>query len=139
MAQPETISLVVDELNDGEITADVTLVFERFDAVSNPNRSIYTGEENTLLQRDQLAFYRSFPKKNGNFNGVAKSAAKFTFDIPVDGADGVTTVVAPILLEMSFSVPVGATAAQVLSLRQRAIALLDSDDIMSKLNNELQV
>jgi hypothetical protein len=89
--------------------------------------------------RDLMAFYRSVPKKSGNFNGVAKSAVKFTVDKEVEGVDSSTTVIAPLIGEISFSVPLGTTAAEAMELRQRMIAALDNDTIMVKLMEELEV
>jgi len=57
----------------------------------------------------------------------------------VTGVDGTTTVTAPIIVEVSFSVPVGATAAQTMLHRQRALALLDLDSVMAPLNDQLMI
>jgi hypothetical protein len=64
---------------------------------------------------------------------------KFSQDVEVAGVDGVSTLTSPIIVEVSFSVPVGATQAEQLIARQRAIALLDDDTIMVKLNDQLMV
>jgi hypothetical protein len=92
-----------------------------------------------LDARDSLTLYRTFQKVNGNFKGTAKSAFKFTWDRSVTGVDGVAALTAPIISEVSFSVPVGVTEADMLICRQRQIALLDDDTIMTALMNQLMV
>lgn len=64
---------------------------------------------------------------------------KFSRDIVVDGADGLSQLTAPIILDVSISVPVGATHEQILIARQRALALLDLDAVMTPLNETLMI
>jgi hypothetical protein len=135
--QSNEITLVVDELNDGDTTADSTEVWTRFEEYQN--RSTYIRADHSLDARRTLSLYRSFPKVNGNFKGVSKTSLKFTTDTSVDGVDGVTSLTAPIIVEVNFSIPVGATAAEVLIVRQRALALLDLDAVMDPLNNQLMI
>jgi hypothetical protein len=74
------------------------------------------------------------------FKGVAKTSVKFTFDISVPSTIGESSpVVAPMIVEASFSIPVGATPAQVLEIRQKLVALLNMDTQMDLLNNQLVV
>jgi hypothetical protein len=132
--QPNTITLAVDELNT-DITTDH--VFQRFEEFQN--RSVYIGPNHTVAGRNQLSFYRTFPKQSGNFRGTAKSAVKFTLDKTVLGVDGSSSIVAPLIVEVSFSIPVGTTDADILVMRQSALALLDSDTVMQPLNSTLMV
>jgi len=134
MAIANDITLNVDYLNDGNTTAEA---YENEDRTGN--RSTYAGPNHALDARDQINFYRSYPTKNGNFKGVAKTAFKLTFDHTVTGVDGVASLTAPVICEVSFSVPVGVSAADVLKVRQRALALLDNDVIMEDLNMKLMV
>lgn len=129
-----SITLQVDELNDTNLVAHAFSRFEEYQ-----NRSIYTGSNHQLSAQDKLTFYRTFPKVSGNFAGTAKSAFKFAKDYPVDGVDGVASLTSPLIVEVSFSVPVGITVADQLIGRQRAIALLDDDTIMVPLMNQLMV
>lgn len=115
-----TITLPVDVANNGTI---VNRVYTRFDEY--PLRSIYQGPGHTLINRDLLGFYRSPVNANNKDNGVAKSAAKITQDISVPGKDAATTVVKPMIADVSFSIPVGASAASTLEFRQRLIAVID--------------
>lgn len=130
-----TITLAVDVLNNG---TTVNKVFSRHDDTL-PNRSKYISDSHTLASRDILDFYRTPPKKSGNFNGVAKTGFKFTTDYVVAGADASTDVIAPQIAEVSFSLPIGFTTAQLVVLRQRIIALLDNDALMKRLNEQQEV
>jgi len=132
--QENTITLAVDETNTGS-TTDIT--YRRYE--EGQNKAVYVSPDNTLLNRDQLAFFRSLPKVNGNFRGMAKSSAKFTQDLEVPGVDSSTDLTVPMIVEVSMSLPVGATAAEALLGRQRAIALLDDDAVMIKLEEGLEV
>lgn len=129
-----TIVLPVDVLNNG---TDVEYDFTRHEEAVN--RTMYIGEDHTLILPDTLTFYRSPVKQSGNFRGVAKTAAKFSQAITVDGVDATTTVTSAIIVDVGFSIPVGATTAQVVIARQRAIALLDDDTIMDDLNNRQSI
>lgn len=133
--QPNVVTLSVDEENDG--VGLVNHVFTRFEEYQN--RAVYIGDSHSMAAKDTLSLYRTFPKVSGNFRGVSKTAVKFSKDITVTGADGVSTLTAPIIVDVSFSIPVGATVAQVLIARQRALALLDLDAVMDPLNNQLMV
>jgi hypothetical protein len=133
--QADTINVNVDTLND--TTTIVPETYTRYDEYQN--RSVYIGENHALDARDTVSLYRTFPKVNGNFKGVSKSAIKLTKDFSVDGVDGVSTLTAPFILDISFSIPVGVSAADVLIIRQRALAFLDSDTVMDALNNKLMV
>jgi len=124
------ITLPVDELHN---STDVDCAFSRHE--ENTNRTIYISPVHTLVLPDTLTFYRSPVKPSGNFKGVAKTSAKPSQAILVDGVDTSTEVSAPIIIDVGFSIPVGATPAQVLLARQRAVALLDLDAVMDDLNN----
>lgn len=121
----DVITLSVDEQNDG--VGPVDHVYSRYD--TNPNRTTYIHANHALDERDTLTFYRTLPKPSGNFKGVAKTAQKFSRDISVLGADG-ATITAPIIVEISTSLPVGATAAQAMIARQKVLSLMDLDAIM---------
>jgi hypothetical protein len=128
------ITLSVDAANDGNPADEDYTRVEEFQ-----NRSVYEGPNHSLVERETLTFYRTKPTKSGNFNGVAKSAAKFSIDVAVDGVDTSTTVVAPLIGEISFSLPIGTTAADAMHLRQRLVALADNDTIMVALSELLHI
>jgi len=132
--QPNIISLTVDPLNNATTETQEYTRFEEF-----LNRSKYVTSDHSLQSRDELTLYRTFPKQAGNFRGVGKSATKFALDVLVPGVDDTTTLNSSIIVEVSFSVPVGASDADVLLMRQRAVALLDLDSVMSPLNSQLMV
>ena len=118
--QPNTITLGVDVANDETV---VDYDFTDFDRFSS--RSIYNGENHDMSARDFMTLYRTEPKQNGNFKGVGKTSVKFTRDIVVLGVDGLAQLTSPMIVEISFSLPVGTTSAQATEMRQRVIALLD--------------
>jgi len=132
--QADQITLSVDAANDGN-PADQT--YDRYREFEN--RSEYIGVSHVPEAQDKMTLYRTFPTKAGNFKGTSKSAVKFTDDVSVEGVDSSTTLTAPIILEVSFSVPVGTTAAALTEVRQRALALLDNDSLMDSLNLQLMV
>lgn len=132
--QPNEIVLAVDEANDA---TTVNHTYTRQDYYLN--RSLYISSTHANDARDTLGLYRTYAKASGNFKGVNKSSIKFTKDIVVPGVDGVSDITSPMILEVSFSLPVGFTAAQSVLLRQHAVALLDRDDVMAPLNDVLTV
>lgn len=133
--QPDQITLSVDEENDG--VGPVDHVYSRFE--SHLNRSVYVGPGHAISSKNTLSLYRTAPKPSGNFRGVAKTAVKFSEDLLVDGVDGVAQITAPIIIDVSFSIPVGATHAAILKARQRALSLLDYDTVMTPLNETLMI
>lgn len=130
--QSDTIVLPVDLLNSG-VTTNVT--YQKFDAYQN--RSSYISTFHTPDSRDNLTLFRTFPKVSGNFKGTRKTAVKFTKDFTVATVDGGTTV-SPLIIEVSFSIPLGIPVADQLVCRQRAVAFLDNDTVMVPLN-DLQI
>lgn len=131
--QNNTITLAVDLQNTGTTTDEV---YTRHD--EGVNRSVYTGAAHSFTVRDTMTLSRVYPKRTGAFFGVAKSAVKFTSDKAVAQADGTETK-APLIGEISFAIPVGASANDVKALRQRMIAVLDSDGVMDGLNVQLSI
>lgn len=129
-----TITLPIDILNNG--TA-VNFEYSRYDEYQN--RSVYISGNHSLVARDSISFFRSFPKPSGNFKGVMKTSFKITKDIQVSGVDGVANLTSPIIIEVKLSLPVGATTAQLITERQKVIALLDDDSLMKGLNEQLMI
>lgn len=135
--QPNDITLDVNDDNDDGTTPAVEVDYSRYSEFAN--RTVYISEHHTVAARDLLGLYRTEPKQSGNFNGVAKSAFKFTKDFAVDGVDSTTSLVAPGIVEVGFSFPVGLTPAQTLELRMRAAALIVDDTVMVPLCDQLMV
>lgn len=121
---PNSITLAVDTANNGTTTNESFVRMEEL-----VNRSTYRGPNHTLHARNQLQFYRTLPKRSGDFLGSAKVEAKFTMDVSVVDAKGDTAIV-PAIISVAQSLPVGMTAAAKLALRQRLIALIDDDTVM---------
>lgn len=129
-----TLVLPVDVANNGTW---INKTFTRYTEFQN--RSSYIGEAHSVSMRDNLSFYRSFPTKAANFKGTSKTSLKLTKDIEVVGNDGLAQLTAPIIAEVNFSFPVGTTSAEMVEVRQKLIALLDNDSLMTKLNYQLEV
>jgi len=132
--QPDTITLAVDLANTASTT---NKVFTRHE--EQINRTTYRGPGHTLQTRNILQLYRTQPTRSGNYLGSAKTALKLTQDISVANADGSGEVVSPLIVEVNFSVPVGATSAELVALRQHIVAILDRDDLMAPFNETLDI
>lgn len=127
--QSDQIVLAVDAANDSNPANETFSRYQEFE-----NRSVYIGPGHLPEARNMLALYRTFPTRVGNFKGVLKTSVKLTKDMEVAGVDSSTAITSPAILELSFSVPVGVTAANLVHLRQTALALLDDDTFMNSLN-----
>jgi hypothetical protein len=108
----------------GADTASETLTYTRLE--ETVNRSTYGeteshtgGHVHSVSMRNQLQFYRTYPKRSGSSRGAAKLTAKWTRDIEVPNADGSGNIVLPLIGELSFSIPVGASHEEVSNLRRR--------------------
>jgi hypothetical protein len=134
--QDNTITLSVDEANDGVTTADVDHIYQRFDSFST--RSLYHHNGHEPDMRDMLGFYRTAAKRNGNNRGSQRSSFKFTKDVEVTGVDG-NTVITPMYFEVNASIPLGVSDADIMKERQKCISLLDDDSIMTPLNTDLSI
>jgi hypothetical protein len=112
---------------------------------SSVNRSTY-GEEithtggatHTDAMRNQVQFYRTYAKRSGSSRGSFKGAVKFTRDVAVDNADGSGQIVLPALLEISTSLPVGMSHAEISNLRRRAaLFLLDAAETSTEADSAI--
>lgn len=129
MTQPADITLSVDADGSGAGAA-ADEIYSNFDRFSN--RSLYHAPGHTTVMRDTLTLYRTLPKPTSIFYGVQKSAAKFSKDVEVVSPNGTTTR-SPIIYELSASIPVGATAADILHLEERVKALIYNRNLMVRL------
>lgn len=129
MTQPATIELTVDYDGEGSGTA-ATEEWSNFDRLSN--RSVYHSDAHTPILRDTLTIYRTLPKPTPTFYGVQKSAVKLSMDVTVAIPNGETTR-SPIIFELSASIPVGASSADVLKQEERIKGLIYNRDFMTRL------
>jgi hypothetical protein len=132
--QSREIALDVDKAANGTVS---TVGYTRFDEASN--RSTYIGPNHTLLVSDQLTFYRSFPKRSGNFNGSGKCRVKISRDVNVPGADKSSSLSASAIMEMALSLPVGISSQEVIEMLQTMVALLSSRNVMDPLTLRLDI
>lgn len=135
--QSNTITLSVNHDNDDGTTATIPYTFSRYEEFQN--RSQYIESNHTLALRNMLGLYRTPPKVSGNFRGTAKSSVKFTKDFSVPGVDASSEIIVPGICEVSFSLPVGVTAAESKEIRMAMVALLQDDTVMVSLTDQLMV
>lgn len=107
----------------------VNMTITRIDVFQN--RSVYHEPTHSTTARRIVGFYRTLPKRSGDFLGVSKSAAKTTMDLSVLDAKG-ATITAPAIGEISFSVPIGATEAAIDSLLDRLDALISNRTVIKR-------
>lgn len=132
---PDELTLTIDPELDGQSTTEA--VFTRYE--EDKSKSTYISSAHTVASRDQLQFYRTFPKQNGNFRGVQKATIKFTKDAIVDGVNG-DPVVAPLIIEVNFSIPVGYASADVAAVRSGLVSLFkDEIEAVGNLCNRLEI
>lgn len=130
-----TIDIDVDYLNDGE--SQDQRAYKRYE--ESLNKSVYIGPDHELGSRDTITFLRTFPKQNGNFRGMTKATVKLTQDKSVDGVDASTSLTAPCIVELAVSYPLGMTAADQLAMRQRMLAIIDTDSVMTPFQKDLEI
>jgi hypothetical protein len=126
----DTITLSVDVANDGNL---VNSIFTKARTLLNGARTLFFGPTHETSLPDTLAIYVSDAKPNGNFKGVTRPGLKRTSTIVVPGIDPTTSITSPLIGNVEFSVPVGATSEECMILRQELIAALDDDTIMEPL------
>ena len=95
------------------------------------NRSVSHEPAHKTTVRKTVGFYRTLPKRSGDFLGVAKSAVKSTLDMTVQNAKG-EPVISPMIGEISFSIPIGAVEADIDTLLDRLEALIKSRSIIKR-------
>jgi hypothetical protein len=117
-------------------SAPTVLNYTRFDELVN--RSVYHSATHDYSLRDTVGFYRTLPKRAGNFMGTKKSALKFTRDQQVPGADASTTLVQPMLFDLSTAIPVGTTAANITVALNDLAALIQDSAFIMRLVNDLE-
>jgi len=132
--QANEITINSDVANDGNLVAKLY----RRTRYAN-TQSLYQGPNHTVASRNQLQFYVTDPKRSGESRGISKCSLKFTRDGQYDNASGSGTLALPKIGSISFAVPVGATAAETLELRQDMAAILLDETIMTSLMDESEV
>lgn len=135
MSLSDPIVLSVDVLADANF-ADQT--FGRYIG-NGENYSVYNGENHSSALRNTLGFYRTFPKPQGNYRGVERSAVKTTQDVVITGADGLSQLTKPAIIETKFNRPVGLSDSDWLAIKQRHLAAIGNKILMDSLTNALVV
>lgn len=83
----------------------------------------FNGPAATGSLKDEFIFRRKFPVPTATFAGVTRPGIKFTRTLTLTDSSKV-----PMVLDISGSVPVGATNADILAVLADAAALLASQD-----------
>lgn len=83
------------------------------DIAVTPNQVPYKGPANTLSVKDRMDVYRVEPKDTATFSGVGRSRAKFVRTLTLTGAK---TVSGDAIVDISVSIPVGASTVNIDSL-----------------------
>lgn len=105
------------------------------------NRTTYKASDHNpgAGLRDQVQFYRTFPKVSGNSKGVSKVAIKATRDVTVSGVSSGTELTMPLIVDCQISVPVGTTEA----VREDVVAIvrgvLQDNTLMDRLVAGLEI
>lgn len=90
-----------------------------------PDVTLLKGPTNSLTNTDTLAFKRVMPKPTATFKGVGRPTLKRSKSVVVDAVSGQT---APASLEISGSLPVGMTSAEILTLVEDLAAAMTSPE-----------
>jgi S1-C subfamily serine protease len=115
MSQPDTIVIADKDAVDHNYTRDEVVV----------NKTTYiSSDEHVLDDRQQMQFYRTRAKRNGNSRGSSKVAVKLTDDVAVLNVAGDGNNVLPAILEISASLPLGISDAERQDLIARGAQLL---------------
>lgn len=122
--QPQTIAYTFDHDNSGGTAAIAVTLTRHKETVDS---STYVTPTHSDLSADHLKFYRTEPKRSGNFYGTQKVAVKRTKGRSVPTPDGNNTV-APSIVEISAALPVGMTAAAKLEDLMELIGFLSSSE-----------
>jgi hypothetical protein len=85
------------------------------------NDASYAGPDKTVTDKDDIRLVRSAPKPTATFSGVAKVSAKLTRTLALTGA---LTPKGDIIMEISFSTPVGAVDADLTEILADGAAFL---------------
>lgn len=99
-----------------------------------PDANDYVGANHTLSIKDVVRLSRVFPKPIPGFKGVARPKAKFTRTVVIDAVTGATS---DAILDISGSLPVGMTEADITALLADAAAFLataDASNLVKKLD-----
>lgn len=97
-----------------------TKVYDADVAVSS-NQVPYNGPANTLSVKDRLDLYRTAPKGTATYSGTGRSRIKLVRTLPLTGAK---TSSSDAIADVNFSIPVGASAADIDTLVTDTAALV---------------
>jgi len=132
-----TITVPFDAVAALAVTTPSYQTYNRFS--ESLNRTDYHRDDHTVSLRKTLQVYRTPGKRNGESLGIQKSAIKLTWDVAVPNASGTGNITLPFIAEVSFANPVGVSAANSLNFRRRLLSLLNTEALITKLVDSLEI
>nr|UJQ85126.1 MAG: hypothetical protein 2 [Leviviridae sp.] len=107
--------------------ANVTYTQVRSSATSNGVKTTYSGPAHTDIAKDSLVVTTQDPKRTSDSYGNRRTSIAYYKTIDVDAPNGVTGVMKDLKVEVSVSLPVGATASELNEAAARVQAFLASE------------
>lgn len=112
------------------------VVVTRYSEEKDKSTYHFTGA--TWASRKEVSFLRSLPKPSGSYPGNARGTVKITWDVEVVDKAG-STIVAPIIATIQYSIPVGADSAVVTSHIAHMAAVLNHATLPEAIFESLQI
>lgn len=112
------------------------VVVDRFS--EETNKSVYHFDGATWKMRKEVTFLRSLPKASGAYPGNARGSAKITWDFELTDNAG-ATIIAPVIAEIKFSVPVGVSSDDVDDIIAHAAAVLNHATLPASVFQDLEI
>jgi hypothetical protein len=123
--QPNTIAYTYDHDNDGGSTAAVAVTLTRH--AEELHKSTYRTADHSPTNPDTMSFFRTLPKRSGDFLGVERVAVKRTRTETVESAAGLETKAAS-NIEVAINLPVGLTVAEKTARLMELLGFLSSTE-----------
>lgn len=102
-------------------------------------KSLYKLPGHSYAAKNQLQCFANEPKPSGNFMGTRRTSVKYTHGVTVAGRDLSTSVVAPIIVELSCSIPVGVSDEDAIAARQVIVCFAGQAEVINTLNLRSEV
>lgn len=102
------------------------------------DKSTYRFTGATWAMRKEISFLRSAPKPSGAYPGNARGTVKVTWDAEIVDRLG-NDIVAPIICNIQYSIPVGSDATVVASHIAHIKSVLDHATLPASVFGDLQI
>lgn len=101
------------------------------------DKSEYHADDHSEESQHKVEFYRTPAKASGNYRGSQKAKVKYTKDVTVPNRDGSGNIVAPIVVTLGFSYPLGTTDPVLKEVIRKMTCLTFLADVVTSAPNEL--